>query len=113
MKSDYEYSGKCLDFYKYVLEFENNYLTDYNKVNQCDVVKYKIKKKVNKSSLPEFKSHLDFFNSKNCVEETSDGLVIGDIQLSNEKKLDKKSVDNNKIDQRVKEEINNEHNLGF
>ena len=61
MKSDYEYSGECLDFFKYVLEFENNYPTDYNKVYQCDVVKYKVKKKDSEPSLSEFKSYLDVF----------------------------------------------------
>ena len=64
MESHYEYSGECLDFYKYSLEFENNYSTDYNKVYQCTVVKNKLKKKDNEPSLLEFKSYLDISHSK-------------------------------------------------
>ena len=104
MESHYEYSGECLDFYKRFLEFENNYPTDYNWVYQCAVVKYKLKNKENEPSLSEFKSYLDIFNSKNWVEEKGDELVIDNIPLSNENKLDNKSVGNNKIDQRFKEE---------
>ena len=55
LKCDYEYSGECLNFYQYFLKFENNYPTDFNKVYQGDVVKYKLKKKDNEPSLLEFK----------------------------------------------------------
>ena len=113
LKSDYEYSGECLDFYKRFLEFENNYPTDYNWVYQCAVVKYKLKNKENEPSLSEFKSYLDIFNSKNWVEEKGDELVIDNIPLSNENKLDNKSVGNNKIDQRFKEEKKLQKNLEF
>ena len=91
-------------FFKYVLEFENNYPTDYNKVYQYDVVKYKLKKKDSEQSLLEFKSYLDVFHSEHWVEEKGDELVIDDIPLLDEKKLDNKSVGDNKIDQRFKEE---------
>ena len=98
-------------FFKYVLEFENNYPTDYNKVYQYDVVKYKLKKKDSEQSLSEFKSYLDVFHSEHWVEEKGDELVIGDIPLSNKNKLDDKSVDNNKIDQIFKEEENNDKRI--
>ena len=91
LKSDYEYSDECLDFYQYFLEFENNYLSDFNKVYQCAVVKYKLKKENNEPSLSEFKSYSEMLHSKNWVEETGDELVIGDIPVSSEKKLDKKN----------------------
>ena len=100
MKSYYEYSGECLDFYQYLFEFENNNPIDFNKVYQCDVVKKKLKKKDNDQSLSEFKSYLEMFYIKNWGDE----IVIGDILVSNEKKLDNKYVGNNKVDQRFKEE---------
>ena len=55
LRNNYECSGECLDFYQYFLVFENNHLTDFIKVYQCDVVKFKLKKKNNESSLSEFK----------------------------------------------------------
>ena len=48
------------------------------------------------------------FHNKNWVEEKGDEVVIGDIPVSNEKKLAKKSVGNNNIDKRFKEEKNND-----
>ena len=47
LRSDYECSGECLEFYHYYLEFENNYPTDFKKAYQCAVVKFKLKKKNN------------------------------------------------------------------
>ena len=91
LRSNYECSGECLDVYQYFLEFENNYLSDFNKVYQCAVVKYKLKKENNEPLLSEFKSYSEMFHSKNWVEETGDELVIGDIPVSSEKKLDKKN----------------------
>ena len=38
------------------------------------------------------------------VEEKGDEVIIGDIPVSNEKKLDNKSVGNYNIDKRFKEE---------
>ena len=32
LKSDYKYSGECLNFSRYFFKFENNYPTDFNKV---------------------------------------------------------------------------------
>ena len=59
-------------FYQCFLEFEKNYPTNFKKVNQCDVVKSKLKKKYNKPSLSEFKSYLEMFHSKNWVKEKDD-----------------------------------------
>ena len=47
---------------------------------------------------------MDVFHSEHWVEENGDELVINDIPLLDEKKLDNKSVGDNKIDQRFKEE---------
>ena len=47
LRSDYECSGECLDFYQDFLEFENNYPTDFKKVYQCAIVKFKFKNKNN------------------------------------------------------------------
>ena len=102
LKSDYEYSGECLDFYQYFFEI------DFNKVYQCVVVKYKLKKEDNEPSLSEFKSYLEMFHRRNWFEEKGDELVIGDSLVSNEKKLDNIYVGNNKIDQRFKKEKNND-----
>ena len=87
LRSDYECSGECLDFYQYFLVFENNHLTDFIKVYQCDVVKFKLKNKKNEPSLSNFKSYLEIFHNKNWVEEKGDKVVIGDISVSNKKEI--------------------------
>ena len=48
------------------------------------------------------------FYNKNWAEEEGAEVVIGNIPVSNENKLDNKSVGNNKIDQKFKEEKNND-----
>ena len=83
LRNDYECSGECHEFYQYFLAFENKYPNDLKKTHQCDVVKYKFKKKINEPSLSNFKSYLEMFHNKDCVEEKSDEVVIGDNSVSN------------------------------
>ena len=98
LRSDYECSDECLDFYQYCFEFENNNPTNFKKVYQCAIVNFKLQKKNNEPLLSDFKSCLEISHSKNQVEENGDEVVIGDISLSNEKKLANKSVGDNNID---------------
>ena len=67
--SDYKCSGDFLDFYEYFFEFENNYPTDFKKMYQWAVVKFKLKKKNNEPSLWNFKSYIEMFHNKYLVEE--------------------------------------------
>ena len=55
LRSNYIYSGECLDLTQYFLEFNNNYPSDFKKVYQCAVIKFKLKKIYNEPSLSEFK----------------------------------------------------------
>ena len=87
LRNYYEGSGEFLEFYQYFLVFENNHLTNFIKVYQCDVVKFKLKNKKNEPSLSNFKSYLEIFHNKNWVEEKGDKVVIGDISVSNKKEI--------------------------